>query len=124
MDLAAAKAHAQWWFPEFKPKLETNPSAAVEGVDGAISARVADECNRILRQDVAPGGEERHPNLVTAGKQRGLAAWGKFDVFSPHGASKVQKRIVHTRRAPTWKMVEGKKCVKARLLAEGFQGPD
>ena len=48
VDLAVAQAHAQRWPPELKPKLEVNPSAAVEGVDGAISAWVADECNRIL----------------------------------------------------------------------------
>ena len=42
VDLAVVQAHAQWWPPEFKPKLEVNPSAAVAGVDGAMSAWVAD----------------------------------------------------------------------------------
>ena len=52
-DLAAAQAHAQWRSPDLKPKLEVNPSAAADGVDGAISARVADECNRVLRQELS-----------------------------------------------------------------------
>ena len=51
VDLAVAQAHAQWWTPELKPKLEVNPSAAVGGVDGAISAWVADECNRVWGQE-------------------------------------------------------------------------
>ena len=97
VDLAAAQAHAQWWSPDLKSKMEASPSDAVEGVDGAISARVADECNRILRQELAPEEEEMRANLVTAGKQRELAAWGKFDVFSPTEVRKVQKQIVQTR---------------------------
>ena len=48
VDLAVVQARAQLGPPELKHKLEVNPSAAVEGVDGAISAWVADECNRIL----------------------------------------------------------------------------
>ena len=57
--LAVAHAHAQWWPPDLKPKMEASPSAAVEGVDGAIPAWVADERNRILRQEFAPEEEER-----------------------------------------------------------------
>ena len=56
VDLAVAPAHAQQWPPELKPKLEASPSAAVEGVDGAISAWVADECARFLGQELSPGG--------------------------------------------------------------------
>ena len=52
VDLAAAQAHAQWWSPDLKSKMEASPSDAVEGVDGAISAWVADECNRVLGQEL------------------------------------------------------------------------
>ena len=117
VDLAVALAHAQGWSPELKPKLEANPSAAIEGVDGAISARVADERNRISGQELTPEEAELHADLVAAGKQREFAAWRKFDVFSPHEACKAKKQIVQTRWALTWKMVEGKKCAKARLVA-------
>ena len=47
-----------------------------------------------------------------------LAAWGMFD------ACKVQKQIVQTRWVLTWEMAEGKKRVKASLVAKGFQDPD
>ena len=41
------QAHAPWRSPDLKPKIEANQSSVVEGVDGAISAWVADERNRI-----------------------------------------------------------------------------
>ena len=65
-----------------------------------------------------------HADLVKAGKQRELAAWGKLDVFPPRDACKVRKQIVQRRWLLTRKMAEGKKCVKARLVAKCFQGPD
>ena len=48
VDLALDQAHAQWWSPDLKPQVEASPSEAVEGVDGAIFALVADKCNRAL----------------------------------------------------------------------------
>ena len=45
---AVVHAHAQWWSPDLKPRMEASPSAAAEGVDGAISVWVTDERNRIL----------------------------------------------------------------------------
>ena len=124
VDPAVAPAHAQWWSPELKSKLEADPSAAVGGVDGAISARVADESNRILGQELTPEEEEMHANLATAIKPREMAARGEFDVSSPHEACKVHTQIVQTRWALTWEMVKGKKCVKARLVAKGSQDLD
>ena len=50
--LAVVQAHAQWWSPDLKPRMEASPSEAVEGVDGAISALVADECSRVLGQEL------------------------------------------------------------------------
>ena len=124
VDLAVAHAHAQRWSPELKPKLEVNLSAAAEGVDGVISAWVADECNRILGQELPREAEEMRADLANEGKRRELAARDKFDVSSPLRACKVQTQIVQTRWVLTRKMVEGKKCVKARLVAEGFQHLD
>ena len=51
------------------------------------------------------------------------ANW-RFDVFSSVNACKVQKQLFQARLVLTWGTVEGKKCVKARLAAKGFQGPD
>ena len=66
-------------------------------MDGAISAWVADERNRILGQELTPREEDMHADLVKAGKSRELEAWEEFDVFSPREAGKVQKQIVPTR---------------------------
>ena len=63
-------------------------------------------------------------DLVNEGEKRELEAWGKLDVFSPHSACAVQKQLVQTRWVLTWKIVEGKKRVTARLVAKGFQDPD
>ena len=47
---------------------------AVEGVDGAISAWAADECNRVLGQELSQQEEEMHAGLVQEGKRRKLEA--------------------------------------------------
>ena len=52
-DLAVVQANAPWWPPALKPEMEAGPLEAVEGVDGAISAWVADECNRGLGQELS-----------------------------------------------------------------------
>ena len=49
--LAVVHTHAQWWSPDLKPKIAANKPSVVEGVDGAISAWVTDECNRTLGQE-------------------------------------------------------------------------
>ena len=97
VDLAAAQAHAQWWSPDLKPKLEVIPSDVAEGVDGATSAWVADECNRALGQKLPKEGKEMRAELAQEGKRRELEAWGKFEAFVPLDASKVQKQLIDTR---------------------------
>ena len=67
-DLKVAQAHAQWWSPELKPKLEVNPSAAADSVGGAISAWVAYERNRILGQKLYRDAEDMHADLANEGK--------------------------------------------------------
>ena len=90
-DMAVVQTHAQWWTPELKPHFEAIQSSVVEGVDGAISARVADECNRVLGQELTPGEEETHASLAHEGKLRELAAWERFDVYSQREACNVQQ---------------------------------
>ena len=65
-----------------------------------------------------------HADLGRAGRLRELEAWEKFDVYSPHEACKEQKQIAQTRGVLTWKIADGKKCVKARLVARGFRSPE
>ena len=93
-------------------------------MDGAISAGVADECNRVSGQELSPEQDKRHAGLVHEGKLRELAAWEKFDVYSHRAARTVSNEIVQTRWVLTWKMVDDKKKAKARLATKGFQDPD
>ena len=50
--------------------MEASPPDAVEGVDGTISAWVADECNRVLGQELSQEEEETHAELAQEGKRR------------------------------------------------------
>ena len=50
--------------------MEASPSDAVEGVDGAISASVGDECNRVLGQKLSQEEEKVHAELAHEGKRR------------------------------------------------------
>ena len=59
-----------------------------------------------------------------AAKNRELDAWRKFQVSPPVPQKSVTKEVVETRWVLTWKDLEGKRTVKARLVARGFQGPD
>ena len=91
---------------------------------GAISAWVADECNRIAGQKSTLEEEAARADSEEAGKLRELEAWRKIDVFPPDAACKVQKQIAQTRRVLTWEMAEGEKRVKAQLVAKRSQNPD
>ena len=51
LDLAVAHAQPQWRSPDLESKMEASPSTVAEGVDGAISAWVADECKRKSGQE-------------------------------------------------------------------------
>ena len=81
--------------------------------DGAIdvvaTAKAADKCNRILGQEL-PKEEE------LAAKTRELDARAQFKVYNPLEPGKRTKEVVGTRWVLTWKMVEGVKTVRARLL--------
>ena len=90
-DLAVAQAHAQWWSPDLKSKMDASPSAAAEGADGA------DESNRILGHELTPEEEDVRAELETPGTSRELTAWGKFGVFSLHEDGGAPKQIVQTR---------------------------
>ena len=75
-DLQVVKEHAQWRNPELKPQVDATQSSVVEGVDGAVSAWVAEECNRVLSRESSSGEEDMYADPA-------LDAWGKFEVFGP-----------------------------------------
>ena len=93
-------------------------------MDGAVSAWVADECDRALGRALSPEEEEQLAELARAAKIEDLGAWKKFDVFEPRRACNVSKQIAQTRWIPTWKIAAGRKSAKARLAAKGDQDPD
>ena len=49
-DKEVVNEHARWWNSELKSQVEASRSSAVGGVEAAISAWVADDCNRVLGQ--------------------------------------------------------------------------
>ena len=110
--------------PEIKPLVDAHESSAAEGVDGAVPARVADERNRVLGAELSPEEEEQHAALLQAAKMEELVARQKFDIPEPRIGGNVSKQIAQARWVLTRKMVDGRKSVKARLVAEGYQGPD
>ena len=75
-----------------KPQVEALQASVVEGADGAISARFADERNRASGQELSLDEEQMHAELVREGKLRELAAWGKFDVYTQRKKCQVSKK--------------------------------
>ena len=61
-----------------KPQVEALQSSVVEGVDGTISAWVADGRNLALGQELSLNEEKTHADLVREGKLRELADWGNL----------------------------------------------
>ena len=122
VDLAAAQAHAQRWSPDLKPKMEASPSDAVEGADGAISAWVADACNRVLGQELPQEEGGMHAELAHEGKRRELEDWEKFQAFLPLHACKVQKQLVETRCVLTWKNGGGQQMRGGPSGGKGISG--
>ena len=69
-------------------------------------------------------GEEMDADLAHAANRRELDDRETFDLFPQREACKFQKQIARTRRVLTRRTVDGRKCVRVRLAAKGFQGPD
>ena len=70
-----------------------------------------------MGQELSAERKKFHANLVFAAKERELGARKKFAVFGPVTEAAPSESAVDTRWAPAWKMVEGEKDVKARLMA-------
>ena len=97
VDLAVLKEHAQWWSSELKPHFSLLNHSLVDGSDNAISAWMAEECNRVLGQKLTTDEELHCPEMVQEGKQRELDAWKKFKVFSSVDECTVSKQVIDSR---------------------------
>ena len=90
----------------------------------AISAWVADECNRVLGRKLSEGGEVLHADLVRDARVKELDAWGSSKVLKLLKAGNARNTAVDTRWVLRWKTVDGVKTARVRLAAEGFQDSD
>ena len=96
----------------------------IEGLEAALTAWAAQVCDRPLGQELSRDDELRFAKEVDAAKNRELGARCKFQVCPPVPQKSATKGAVETRWVLTWKDLDGKRTVKARLVARGFQDPD
>ena len=55
--------------PDLKPRLDATQAFAVEGVDATTAARVAEECNRVLAQEMSEEAENFYGDRGCAAKE-------------------------------------------------------
>ena len=70
---------------------------AIEGMEAALTAWVAVQCERPLGQELSSVDAQRFAREVEAAKCRELDAWCKFQAFPPVPQTKVTKDVVDTR---------------------------
>ena len=76
------------------------------------------------------GAQSRSGSRIIGGREKTarrpgvmeLRAWKSRDVFEPFTGRNVAEAVVNTRWELTWKIIGGKKCAEARLVAEGVTG--
>ena len=113
------KRRAQWWDTRMKDKW-----GALEGIDGAISARTAVQCGKPVTQELLPEEDRGHAALFCPAKGRGLSARGTSKVFLPLKDGDPSTAVVDSRWATMLETADGERAVMARLVAKGFQVPD
>ena len=98
-----AGEHAQWWRSDKKEKIDSRtrkgPGAPLATYSGgpALSARVAEEPNRVLVKELTSAGERAHAALARKAQERELEPWGQFKVSSPVKLGAQSKVLVDTR---------------------------
>ena len=101
------------------------PSTLLGGtINEATSAKEADECNQILGQELYSAEEKLYSKDAHVAKIRELDAWSLFKVHSLIEPGKCDGAVVGNRWVLTWKMVDGVKTVKVRLVTKGYKGPN
>ena len=88
------------------------------GAGPEISACVAEECDRVLWQELAEVAGRLHADCARKAKERELDVWKQLKVLSPVRRSSQSTDVADARWALTWKEVEGVKAAKARLVAK------
>ena len=96
------KGVVKWSF-DLVSRLEATQSAAVEGVDCAISARVAGERTRLSGQELTEVEEILHADLVRDAQAKRVSARTQFKVLKPLQEGSISKAEVNTRWVLTWK---------------------
>ena len=119
----AVKEQAQRRNSELKPRAEGSRSSAVEAVEAAFSAWVADECARVLGRELSEEEEALHAPFVREARGKELGEWRPFKGSKPLRAGDVGRSAVDTLWVPTWKMVYSVKTGKARPVAQGSRIP-
>ena len=76
----------------------------LDGMDAAISAWEADQCNEALGQELSADEVSLGEKRELAAKGRVLAASQRFGVFQPVSASTPPKATVDTWWVFTWQM--------------------
>ena len=84
-----------------KPQVGVAASPDVGGLDAALSAWVANECDRVLGQELTAQDERLFAVEVSQAKGVELEAWRSFKVLSPIYSSEASKPAIATRWALT-----------------------
>ena len=74
--------------------------------------------------ELSPDEERLYDKDVLAAKTRESGAWSQFKVSGPMERRKCGKDAFGTRRALPWKVADGAKTRRDRLVANGYQDPD
>ena len=100
-DMGVVKEHAQCRNPGLKWKVGATQSSVAEGVDAAISAWVADACNRVSGKETSGEGGKLHAGLARDAKVEELDTWRRSEVSEPFRGNGVTQAVVNGRWAPT-----------------------
>ena len=65
-----------------------------------------------------------HVDSARDAKKQENNAWEQFKVLKPLKERSISKALVSTMWVITWKMADGKKSVRARLVAKGYLDPN
>ena len=116
------KRHAPGRNHDLMARWDATHASAAEGVDGASSARIAEERNRVLGQERNEEEGKLHGSVASAAEEGALSAREKFMVSAAVGGRAPSKPIVDARRVLTWEMVRGEKECEGSLRNEGLRG--
>ena len=77
-------------------------------------------CGRMQQSAGSAEGEELLAELERAAKIEEIDAWETLDAFDPRRDGEVSEKVAQTRWVITRKVVDGRRSVRARLVAKGY----